>query len=128
MLYVDKDMSRESYPNLIGDLAIVKGETYRKLVESGGITFPGDLTTATLQGQIRNHYIEKEGVLLGVFAFEASVYDAEEDITTIYPYLTEGTTVNLPATLKYIDGRDPNIKTNLVYDIELSINDEVIKK
>ncbi len=121
-------MSRESYPNLIGDLAIVKGETYRKLIESGGISFPGDLTTATLRGQIRSDYVEKGGVLLGTFSFEERTYDAEGDTTTIYPYLTEFATVNLPATLKYVEGREPNIKTNPVYDIELFINDEIIKK
>lgn len=121
-------MSRESYPNLIDNLAIVKGETYRKLIESGGITFPGDLTTATLRGQIRDNYVEKGGVLLGTFSFEDSTYDAEGDITRIYPYLTEFATVNLPATLKYVEGREPNIKTNPVYDIELFINDEIIKK
>ncbi len=120
-------MSRESYPNLVGDLAVVKGETYRKLIETNSISFDGNLTTATLRGQIRDNYVDAGGTLLGSFAFEDSVYDAELDKTFIKPYLTEFATINLPSTNKYREGVEPNIKTTLVYDIELFIDDEIIK-
>ena len=120
-------MSRESYPNLIGELAVVKGETYRKLIENNSISFTGDLTTATLRGQIRNNYVDAGGQLLGTFSFEESVYDEETNKTFIKPYLTEFATLNLTTTSKYRQGAEPSVKTNLVYDIELFFNDEIIK-
>lgn len=120
-------MARESYPDLIDDLAIIKGETYRKLIENSSILFDGDLTTATLSGQIRNNYVDNAGQLVGTFSFETSTYNQQTNKTLIKPYLTEFATINLPSTPKYSTGRQPSIKTNLVYDIELVHNGRVIK-
>jgi hypothetical protein len=120
-------MAREQYPNLIDELAIVQGETYKKLTLANIISFPGDVTTAELRGHIKTTYREQSGVLLAEFFFQPSVYNEDDDVTYIYPYLTEEQTFSLPGTFKYQSGREPNVKVNHIYDIEVILDDEVIK-
>lgn len=121
-------MARERYPDLIDELAIVQGETYLKLVENNSIWFTGDVTNATLKGQIRRLHLEDEGELLTSFIFQTSIYNEAQNKTFIKPYLPANYTTFIPRTAKYRTGRDPNIKTNYIYDIELTLpGGEILK-
>lgn len=115
-------MARVEVP-LIGDLAILQGETYQAL----SLTFPGDLSTWTPRGQIRSKLLEESGTLLAEFTFEASTYDADADTTTVNPRLTPAQTTSLPKT-KW-QGIGEYSKTSVYYyDIELeSDTGEVVK-
>jgi hypothetical protein len=109
-------MITASLPNLIDDLAIAQGGTYLALSKVG-IQFEGDLTDAVWEGDIRDNYREKGGVLLGRLEFLPPVYDDETDTTTIYPILSFATTEALPGTT-WKTGRVPSVKNCYVWDIE----------
>lgn len=115
-------MARVEVP-LIGDLAILQGETYQAL----SLTFPGDLSTWTPRGQIRSKLLEESGTLLAEFSFEASTYDADADTTTVNPRLTPTQTASLPKT-KWQGIGEYSKAAVYYYDIELeSDTGEVVK-
>ena len=86
-------MTRISIP-LIGDRAIVQGETYQAL----SLDFPGDLTTWECQGEIKTKLRQDGGELLAVFSFAPASYDPIADVTTIHPRLTPAQTSAIPST------------------------------
>ena len=119
-------MVSSSLPNLIDDLAIAQGGTYLALSKVG-IEFEGDLTAATWEGDIRDNYLESGGNLLGGFDFLPPTYNAETDITTVYPILSFTTTQTLPGTT-WKTGRNPSLTNCYVWDIEGTLDSIVYKK
>jgi hypothetical protein len=116
-------MAREKI-DLIGNLAIIQGETYQSLT----LTFPGDLTGHTPRGQIRTALLQEEGELLAEFYFDTPIYDADTDTTNIYPYLTPGQTAALLKT-KYqgTEGQAISKRNVYFYDIELELGGQIAK-
>jgi hypothetical protein len=115
-------MARVNVP-LIGDLAIIQGETYQAL----SLEFPGDKTDWTPRGQIRTKLLGDAGTLLAAFSFATPAYDDESDATTIYPRLTPTQTAAILKT-KW-QGTGEYSKTAVYYyDVELESDDgEVVK-
>ena len=113
-------MARQ-YPDLINDLAIIQGEDYLELVNNDAIQLPGDLTDGIPTGQIRTDYLENGGILLASFSFEDSVYDEENDVTTIKPYLTNEQTSSLRIT-SFKAGKTPSLRNCYVYDFEIDLD------
>jgi hypothetical protein len=115
-------MGRVNVP-LIGELAIIQGETYQAL----SLEFPGDLTEWTPRGQIRTKLLGDAGTLLAAFSFATPTYDEESDATTIFPLLTPAETAAIPKT-KW-QGTGEYSKTAVYYyDVELESDaGEVVK-
>jgi hypothetical protein len=115
-------MTRVNVP-LVGDLAIIQGETYQAL----SLEFPGDLTDWTPRGQIRTKLLGDAGTLLAAFTFATPAYDDESDVTTIFPRLSPAQTAAIPKT-KW-QGTGEYSKTAVYYyDVELESDDgEVVK-
>ncbi len=101
------------------DLAVIQGKTYQI-----SFNYPGDLTTGTLCGEIRNGYLQDNGALLGEFNFLTMVYDSIEDKTTITAQIQANITALLPYT-KYQGTNTATSRNCWVYDIEHTENDVV---
>lgn len=102
----------------IYDLAIYQGKTFGL-----SLSYAGDLTSGTFQGQVRDKYRENDGVLLGSFDFSAT-YDPLDGLTgktAIQVSLPYNVTVSMASTI-YQGSKDglltPSIKNCYVYDIE----------
>jgi len=115
-------MGRVNVP-LVGDLAIIQGETYQAL----SLEFPGDLTDWTPRGQIRTKLLGDGGELLAVFEFGASIYNEETQTTAVLPELSAIVTSGIPKT-KW-QGTGGYSKTAVYYyDVELESDaGEVVK-
>ena len=118
-------MTVRKYPDLINELAIIQGETYRQLT-GGLITVDGDWSAGTPRGQIRNNLLGQGGTLIAAFEFESSVYDANTGKTTIKPFLQDEVTASLAATT-WREGRTLNVRNTYVYDIEIELAGNVAK-
>ena len=118
-------MSRR-LPDLIGDYAIIQGESWNAEKHTG-LAFPyGDWRSWTPSGQIRSALKDDAGELLATFSWGEPLWDEDRNITVFYPQLSALTTASLPVT-KYQGNNTLSIKTALVYDIEIALNG-VIKK
>ena len=101
------------------DLAVIQGKTYQL-----SFNYPSDLTGGTLCGEIRNGYLQDNGLLLGEFNFLPMVYDPIEDKTTITTQIQATVTALLPYT-KYQGTNTATSRNCWVYDIEHTENDVV---
>jgi hypothetical protein len=115
-------MGRVNVP-LVGDLAIIQGETYQAL----SLEFPGDLTDWTPRGQIRTKLLGDAGTLLAAFSFATPAYDEDSDVTTIYPRLTPAQTAAILKT-KWQGAGEYSKTAVYYYDVELESDaGEVVK-
>lgn len=118
-------LEERKYPDLIGDLSIIQGETYLQLTR-GLIWIQGNWETGIPRGQIRDNLLEQNGVLLAEFEFEANAYDPDANKTIIKPYLAHEVTSSLPCT-SCRPGGTPNGRNSYVYDIEISQGGRIAK-
>jgi hypothetical protein len=105
------------------DLAVIQGKTYQL-----SFNYPGDLTGGTLCGEIRNGYLQDNGLLLGEFNFLPMSYGVDPDSgigkTTITAQIQANVTALLPYT-KYQGINSATSRNCWVYDIEHTENDVV---
>jgi hypothetical protein len=113
------------YPDLLGDLAIIQGESYRQL-QGGKITLHGNWLDADLRGHLRTNFLNEGGEILAIFEFDPSTYDEVTDTTTLKPWIRHQYTQTIPKT-QWKEGRLINTTNLYVYDIEAEKNDEVGK-
>lgn len=112
--------------DLIGDRAIIQGESWN-YEKHTGISFPhGDWRLWTPFGQIRTATKDLTNTLLATFDWGESEYDSELNLTTFYPQLSASDSALLPVT-KYQGLGLPSLKNAFVYDIEISL-ENVVKK
>ena len=98
--------------------AVIQGETYFKI---SAILYPGDISTGTPYGTIRDNYEDNSGTELGLFSFYPLTYNGVEDKTTIAPYLTKEVTRALPITRFQATGDAPTVRNSLPYEIGITL-------
>ena len=120
------------------DLALIQGKTYQLV-----ITYPDDLSTGEVRGQIRKKYAEDSGELFATFNFTNTVNTETVTVTDPLTGVVTSTTVTtttivaqIPATVtalipstKY-QGVLPTVlstRTAYVFDIEYEKNGTVIE-
>jgi hypothetical protein len=99
----------------IGDLSIKKGGTFI-------ISFrvDGNYSQWIPKAQIRNNYLEANGLVIATFEFLPLVYSTQDNKTLITLRLKGGVTTNLPVTnFQALSTQTPSVNNCLVYDLEL---------
>ena len=106
------------------DLTIKQGATYRLVIK-----YPGDISAWDIRGMVRRNYADNSGQLLAEFEFDAMVYDAVTELTSIPVSIPADITETIPAPPKSKSDRDAFVPSSncWVYDIEIINTDEVIR-
>lgn len=104
----------------IKDLSVKQNTTYTLF-----LTFPEDIRSYKLKGEIRNKSLDLGGTLLANFSFANIVYDSVTNKTSFLATITAPASSNLPPT-KYQGKGELNFKTAYVYDLKLIRPDGVI--
>lgn len=102
--------------DLIGNLAIIQGATYRLILE-----FEGNYSTAQFKSEIRDNSLETNGLLLASFTFTNIQYDSDLDKTTVTASISAEETSLIPST-KFTGIGTINIKNGWVWDLETLLN------
>ena len=102
------------------NLAIVQGKTYQLT-----FNYSADLTGGVMRGQIRDKYLQDNGVIISAFNFSIN-YDNLENKSLVIATIDATETAPIPYT-KYQGTGDITARNCYVYDIEYEENGTVLE-
>lgn len=102
------------------NLAIKQGKTYQLT-----FNYPSDLTGGVMRGQVRDKYLQDNGLIISTFNFNIS-YDNLENKSLVIAEISAVDTANIAYT-KYQGTGDITARNCYVYDIEYEENGTVLE-
>lgn len=113
-------------PDLVGDRAIIQGESWNHEKHTG-IAFPGgDWTLWTPSGQIRTNLKGLTNTLIAEFDWGDPLWDEQQNLTVFYPQLSASVTQEMPVT-RYQGEGILSVRNALIYDMEIALESVVMK-
>lgn len=110
----------EAVSGQVVNLAIVQGKTYQLT-----FNYPSDLTGGVMRGEIRDKYLQDNGVIISAFNFSIN-YDNLENKSLVIATIDATETATIPYT-KYQGTGDITSRNCYVYDIEYEENGTVLE-